>query len=53
MFSLAVIVCIAGGLAWFITTREKTKDAMIAEAGKWAFILGLAFTLWASGSKTL
>lgn len=53
MITLAVIVTIAGLLIWFVATRTRTADGMVAEAGRWAFIIGLVFTLALAAGKIL
>jgi hypothetical protein len=37
----SLIVCIAGGLVAISASRPKLSDSMIADLGKWAFIVGL------------
>lgn len=51
MNTIAVVVALVGLLVWFIATRPKLSDGMIAEAAKWSFIIGLIFTLLAYGGK--
>lgn len=50
---LAVVVTIVGGLVWFIATRPKVSDGMVAKCGEWSFLVGLIFTLWQFGGKSL
>lgn len=46
---LTIIICIAGGLAYFLATREKLKDEAVAGMGKWSFIIGLIGIVWQYG----
>jgi len=50
---IALIVCIIGLILWFLATRPSLSDGVIAEAAKWAYIIGLFFTLLAYGGKAL
>lgn len=43
--TIPLLVCIAGLLVWLINSRMRSPDPVAGEAGKWAYILGLAFTL--------
>jgi hypothetical protein len=43
--TIPLIVCVIGLIVWFVNSKLATPDPVIGEAGKWAFVLGLAGTL--------
>lgn len=43
---LPQLICLIGFVVWFAFTRKQLASAMLADAGRLAFILGLAATLW-------
>ena len=50
---IALVVCIIGGIIYLLATRPQLADGTVADLGKWAYIIGLFFTLLAYGGKAI